>query len=400
MRSFGIFFAVAQKLSRKLCSNATKNSAQFHTPLIQNFVNNMNVGTQFTRRVALCRSSTTQIHNHLSGCLIPPTARPLLSLRRAAPRTPLTKSTKLVITRAQRKQDPEVAQARKDDATILSTAFTLTAIVLLALRFGGNTMSEIDAFEWIGLNSGDLLGAFFWSISLYFASPWQLLLLFLGKVETDRPSDWVLRKMGKAAKLDVDAIDYEAPLPLRIATIAFFIVSGVATSAFLDLSLGDGTWAVSSGIGSLFGAGLYEVGRPERLSVDEAKILESQWQDFKGFADDALIRRGRVHESEIFKAFRARFGRYRTQDALNDIRLRDMMRNWHRGAERSRSGWYKNVSLRNAQPAERQPLPESERLPSYYSSSSGSESESEERIGTNTNDSNDDSNTGSLLDAL
>jgi len=367
----------------------------------------MNLGTQLIRRSAVCSCLTTQTVNHVSSI----STRPLLSFRLAAPHnistTPslLTSKTRRctssVIPRAQRKQDPEVVQARKDDATILGTAFTLTALVLLALRFGGNTMSEIDAFEWIGLNSGDLFGALFWSISLYFASPWQLLLLFLGKVETDRPSDWILRRMGEAAKLDVDAIDYEAPLPLRIATIAFFAVSGVATSAFLDVSLGDGTWAVSSGIGSLFGAGLYEVGRPERLSVDEAKILESQWQDFKGFADDALIMKGRCHESEIFKAFRARFGRYRTQDSLNDIRLRDMVRNWHKGAERSRSGWYKNVSLRSAQPAARAELPESERLPSWYSSSESETEESDVEMINSTNSKGDESNsTGSLLDAL
>jgi hypothetical protein len=360
----------------------------------------MNGLPQLTRRGALCSYLPTQTRIHVNSIQIVQPS--LASLRLAAPRTNPTVSTSrtrqctsTVIPRAQRKQDPEVAQARKDDATILGSAFTLTALVLLALRFGGNTMSEIDAFEWIGLNSGDLLGALFWSISLYFASPWQLLLLFLGKVETDRPSDWILRRMGEAAKLDIDAIDYEAPLPLRIATIAFFAVSGVATSAFLDASLGDGTWAVSSGIGSLFGAGLYEVGRPERLSVEEAKILESQWQDFKGFADDALIRKGRCHESEIFKAFRARFGRYRTQEALSDIRLRDMMRNWHRGAERTRSGWYKNVSLINAQPAERAPLPASERLPAEYTSESGSMSENE----SNSNDS-EITSSGSLLDAL
>ena len=177
----------------------------------------------------------------------------------------------------------------------------------------------------------------------------QLLLLFLGKIETERPSDWILRKLGLAANLDVDAIDYEPPLALNVATWVFIIVSGIATSAFLDASLGDSTWSVSSGIGALFGAGLYEVGRPERLSVEEAKQLESQWQDFANFADNALLPTGRCHESEIFKSFRSRFGRYRTQEALQDTRIRDMVRNWNRDAERSRTGWYRNVSLKSAQ---------------------------------------------------
>ena len=265
-------------------------------------------------------------------------------------------NTRRVDVRAQGKTDPEAAQRKKDNATILGTTFSLTAAVLLAVRFGGTALQDLDSWDGIGgLTSGDFFGAAFWSVALYFASPWQLLLLFLGKIETERPSDWVLKVMGRAAKLDVNAIDYVAPLPLRIATIAFFCVSGVATAAALDAGLGDGTWAVSSGIGALFGAGLYEVGRPERLSVDEAQILEKQWQDFAGFANDALIPRGRCHESEIFKAFRARFGKYRTQDALSDVRLRDMVRNWNRSVERSNTGFYKNISLKSAQPTEQRP---------------------------------------------
>lgn len=35
-----------------------------------------------------------------------------------------------------------------------------------------------------------------------------------------------------------------------------------------------------AGIGSCFAAAIYEVGRPTRLSSDEAVELESQWQDF------------------------------------------------------------------------------------------------------------------------
>ena len=35
-----------------------------------------------------------------------------------------------------------------------------------------------------------------------------------------------------------------------------------------------------AGIGSCFAAAIYEVGRPKRLSSNEAMELESQWQDF------------------------------------------------------------------------------------------------------------------------
>ena len=40
------------------------------------------------------------------------------------------------------------------------------------------------------------------------------------------------------------------------------------------------TTALLAGIGSCFAAAIYEVGRPTRLSSDEALELESQWQDF------------------------------------------------------------------------------------------------------------------------
>lgn len=35
-----------------------------------------------------------------------------------------------------------------------------------------------------------------------------------------------------------------------------------------------------AGIGSCFAAAIYEVGRPKRLSSNEAMELEDQWQDF------------------------------------------------------------------------------------------------------------------------
>lgn len=65
-----------------------------------------------------------------------------------------------------------------------------------------------------------------------------------------------------------------------------------------------------------------------------------------GFADKRLQRGGRCHESEIFSAFRRDFARYRSAEALPDTVLRDMVRNWYPDVERTRTGYYKNVSLR------------------------------------------------------
>jgi hypothetical protein len=67
-----------------------------------------------------------------------------------------------------------------------------------------------------------------------------------------------------------------------------------------------------------------------------------------GFADARLQRSGRCHESEVFGAFRQRFGKYRSADVMPDSTLRDMVRNWHPGVERTRTGYLRNISLRPA----------------------------------------------------
>ncbi len=69
--------------------------------------------------------------------------------------------------------------------------------------------------------------------------------------------------------------------------------------------------SVSTGLGACAAAFVYEVGRPRRLSVTEARQLEGQWQDFSGFADRRLQRTGRCHESEVFGPFRREFAKYR-----------------------------------------------------------------------------------------
>jgi hypothetical protein len=62
--------------------------------------------------------------------------------------------------------------------------------------YGDGISTGIGSIGLYGLGAGDLAGAVLWSVALYFCSPLQLLLLFLGKIETERPSDWLLRQLG------------------------------------------------------------------------------------------------------------------------------------------------------------------------------------------------------------
>jgi hypothetical protein len=138
-----------------------------------------------------------------------------------------------------------------------------------------------------GLSGGLLLGGFgglcaagLWSLSLWFVSPLQLLLLFLGKIETERPSDWLMNGFGRLAGFPITDLGYEHPLAIRGFAVAATIAAGFGVAFALNEGLGDATWGVSSGIATCMAAGVYELGRPTRLSAQQAVQLEEQWQVF------------------------------------------------------------------------------------------------------------------------
>lgn len=236
------------------------------------------------------------------------------------------------------------------DLSSVHAGSALTALVLAA------TLLDVD-FEGLilgdgltrdGLSAGDVAAATLWTTSLWFASPLQLLLLFLGKLETERPSDWAMNLIGRAARLPVDELDYEHPLPVRAAAAAGTVAVGCGTAFALKAGLGDATWGVSSGLACCMAAGIYELGRPDRLSGEEAVKLEEQWQTFARFADRRLQRGGRCHESEIWRAFEAEHPSFRKESERIDAQyLRDMVSNWQPKAQRTSGGYYKNVSLRS-----------------------------------------------------
>jgi len=84
----------------------------------------------------------------------------------------------------------------------------------------------------------------------------------------------------------VDAVDYSAPVWLTAVAAVTCLAGGLSISALLASGLGDPTWSISSGIGALFAAAIFEVGRPARLTVEEAQQLETQWQDFGEYSQE------------------------------------------------------------------------------------------------------------------
>ncbi|PNH12955.1 O-phosphoseryl-tRNA(Sec) selenium transferase [Tetrabaena socialis] len=80
----------------------------------------------------------------------------------------------------------------------------------------------------------DLLAGLLWGLSLFYASPLQQLLLFLGKIETQRPSDWIILTLAWGPLgLNIKDVN-EAPGWLSGVAAAVCLASGLAISVVLQ----------------------------------------------------------------------------------------------------------------------------------------------------------------------
>lgn len=93
---------------------------------------------------------------------------------------------------------------------MVATLVTLGRDDLADAIYGDGISSGI--WTW---GMGDLAGAGLWAVALYYCSPLQLLLLFLGKIDMERPSDWLLRQLGRIAGLPcVPPTNHVPPRPI------------------------------------------------------------------------------------------------------------------------------------------------------------------------------------------
>ena len=52
------------------------------------------------------------------------------------------------------------------------------------------------------LSGSAIFGAVVWALGLYYASPVSVVMLFLGRTDSERPSDWLLRKATGTAQME------------------------------------------------------------------------------------------------------------------------------------------------------------------------------------------------------
>lgn len=240
----------------------------------------------------------------------------------------------------------------------VATALTVIAALFVyandeAAYFGGPEDFSYMGEDYLGggsdgglfedVSPGNAIAAALWSFGLFYKSPLQILLVFLGRTDTERPSDWMLRRFAG----DEDTKTWEdASGAAKAASVAFFVACGCGITAVFDAAFaGEETWAISAGIGFTMLSFVAELGSPRRYSRSELDVLEAQYADFVCFADGALLRKGRCHCTEVSRAFRRRFPKYGDDDVLSEKHLQTMILNWHPNAERTTSGYYKNLSL-------------------------------------------------------
>jgi len=215
----------------------------------------------------------------------------------------------------------------------------------------------------VGLTFGDVTAAALWSVALWYTNPVQVLKLFFARFDSARPSAVLMKAIDRAQSLDPTGEGY-TPTPLaRLATIAATGASGVTITALLGASLGESTWAVSSGLGLCILAAVFEAGRPQQMSAEEAAVDEEHWQVFRQWADLKLRRQGRCHFADVDEAFRRYppHGRYRAQSGsggLSDEGLHRLIARWHPSARRSSVGFYKGLSLAPAPVLAVAPIPD------------------------------------------
>eukprot|EP00210_Caulerpa_lentillifera_P004059 g3872.t1 len=239
-----------------------------------------------------------------------------------------------------------------DEVIVYGTALFLTSSSLISWYFLRDPIEDLiyggDLTNLLGtsISFGDVVALLLWTVAYYYISPLQLLLIFLGKIDTDRPSDWILYKLGQLTNKPVDRVDYEAKGVLYGVMMGTIVIMALLTTTVISLLVDGATWSVSTGIGACMAAGLFEVGRPPRLNLKEKQKLDKQFEDFVEFADQYLQRTGSCHESEIFKNFRNVFNQYEDEETLSDVNLRRFVRQWAPKSKKTGNGFFKKVSLR------------------------------------------------------
>ena len=169
-------------------------------------------------------------------------------------------------------------------------------------------------------------------------------------------------KKGQWVKDRNEGMFSQVPLAFSILMGILFLVIGVMTDRVLLFSTeGDSNVVLQLAGVSLIGGASLELGRiasGEKMKTREnAERDETLANEFEEFASKKLIygQGGSIHRSEVIKAFRRYFAKYRVENEeypLGDLEIEQLLRGWNRRMGNletmSSAGFIKNVKI-NAQ---------------------------------------------------
>ena len=133
---------------------------------------------------------------------------------------------------------------------------------------------------------------------------------------------------GEAWLVDrAEGLAADAPLLVQVATAALYLVFSYLLERVLTAASSD-TLVFYLGASASIWGGLFEVARP-RLRTRSQEEERRRWEaDFARFAEARLTASGTCHETEIVRAFRRSYPRYRAGRGISDREILELMRRW------------------------------------------------------------------------
>lgn len=183
------------------------------------------------------------------------------------------------------------------------------------------TPMPIDALLVLLLATGLYLGPDFLLTPLGLASNARLGYRTEAAVGT-------LLSPGEAWLVDrAEGLAAPAPLLVQVATGALYLLFSYALERVLTVAASD-TVVFYLGASTCIWGGLFEVARP-RLRTRSQEEQRRAWEaDFTRFAEARLTASGTCHETEIVRAFRRYYPKYRAGRGITDSDIFDLMRRW------------------------------------------------------------------------
>lgn len=224
--------------------------------------------------------------------------------------------------------------------------------------------ADAGSIVFAPLQDSDIIATLFIGVALMLGPDYFLAPAGLVSAKGIRPGYALEAVVGSFIDSDAqwlkdrnEGLKADAPLSVRGPILALFLAAGLLVNRLLLVALEDQVFVISLGIISCIGGGFLEIIRPQPPTRAERDLERALADEFLIFSTSKLSVGGRCHESDIVRAFRQYYPRYRYADmeryedgaSLSDADLKACVRKWNiamgQPAERTSSGYWKGISV-------------------------------------------------------